>query len=342
MSAGYGGCLAWIFSRWIRKNYVLSGASTFWSSLRILYLLSACIASNVMGIFGVVKLLKLFNQTPPLAYLWSSIVLSGVSNGFLMFWLLLGYFSTHVLREETRFLRSRMIDHVTAIPVVAGLHRSSKNVIAKRKMANKITKVVSTSPEANQQPKEISLKELVAKQMAARGALSPMGKMISEPAAAPALMPGPAIAAAVAAAVAAAPTGGVHHSTSKDSLGNDYYDMMTAKGKVTSISQYFSGVPKIDKETLELYKKGAKEVAQPVAVSLAPSAAPSAAPSTAPPSNAMLTAPVSKQQTAQKTAKRTQSSASVASTGSDYYAAMIKEGKIPKIGSISQYGALLR
>lgn len=36
------------------------------------------------------------------------------------------------------------------------------------------------------------------------------------------------------------------------------------------------------------------------------------------------------------------SKTSIGSTGSDYYAAMFKDGKVPKVGSISQYGSLLR
>lgn len=41
-------------------------------------------------------------------------------------------------------------------------------------------------------------------------------------------------------------------------------------------------------------------------------------------------------------AKKDVSKISIASTGSDYYAAMFKDGKVPKVGSISQYGSLLR
>lgn len=242
------------------------------------------IVSNVLGLYGVSKFIFAQDKYTKPFQKTAIIKLIGLTNAFVFFWLLIGLLINLRNTDQLRFLRSRVSEHPHS-------KDSKSKEASSRKKAPKETLVTAAGPEeptetvGKTKSKEVSLKDLVAKQIAGREA--PLAKLTE------------------------------FAKTSKESLGNDYYNAMTAKGKVTSISQYFSGVPKQDRE-----------------VKIKSAALPGLKPDPA------LRAMAEEMQ--QKTIKKTKSTASVGSTGSDYYAAMIKEGKIPKIGSISQYGALLK
>jgi hypothetical protein len=290
MTALYAGLLCLLFAKWIRINFVMSSGSFSWTSIRCLFLNMCSVVSNAIGVGG---LYRFFNDQKQFkhAYQYEAVLrLIGITNAAILIWLILAFLINLRKTEELRFLRSRVIEQANVA------HPHTKEVKAKevKKKTSAGQAAGEESPtDSFKERKEVSLKELVAKQMAGRE--TPRGKAVEA-------------------------------HTSHESLGNDYYNMMTAKGKVTSISQYFSGIPKADKEGVTANTGKAK--------------APKAKAVSTPITETGLKGMVEAMST--KTVKKSQSAASVGSTGSDYYAAMIKEGKIPKIGSISQYGALLK
>lgn len=208
-------------------------------------------------------------------HLHSYMQLFGVSIASLPIWILISCTCMCKFQEEQRYLRTRV--------------QESMQVHTKETFATKARKVpVPVLATHRPETKEISFKQLVAKQLTGKENL-------------------------LAIEAATVPREEHPRTTPKPNLGHNYFELPIAKGKVTSISQYFQGVPKIANEEInELNKQVIPELAKSIPLSTKPKDG------------------------------RTMSSSSVVSTGSDYYAAMLKEGKIPKIGSISQYGALLK